>query len=421
MSGSSSSSCPELFNPDARLRRLVNLSVVKSDGTEVDIPEGQVVLQNGGNVAFELDEDRDETTISVSPGAGTEDPYLTQKFEALSNIQETNTADNPLTGPFEDPETGIIPEGDPWSFTTQSLWLGAINNTPADPGSGSFFIVGDRCMSVGEFENEEQGYPQDPRVCETVPTESSSVPQEVPCAAELALLDICIPCTDCLTWLRLEEYIGRISEFYDYILELTLDEETTTIPEHPDGGIREDFTGTYAQYIAAARYWDSLVHRSVLKLSAQGQGQSISVAGFYRNISDGEIGSAPDGVTFTYTLNFLRNGSNFNAFTANNTDVRALDRNGKTSAFLDSVSYLGSHTITVVMKSGLISPSTVGLSSGDEVYADFVLLIKDSDLFDDLTSEYTVDVDMSVTPTHIGTTVSRDTTVYFVPTESGST
>jgi hypothetical protein len=42
---SSSSSCPDdIFNPDSRLRDLVNISIIKADGTEIDVPEGRVIL-----------------------------------------------------------------------------------------------------------------------------------------------------------------------------------------------------------------------------------------------------------------------------------------------------------------------------------------------------------------------------------------
>jgi hypothetical protein len=298
------------------------------------------------------------------------------------------------------------------------MWIASLSNVTPDSVTGAAFIVGDDCMSVGEFEDDTEGYPQSPRLCEG---ESSSAP--VVCGSELGILDICAPCLDCPGYLQLEEYLDRIRSFYDYIFALCADTDTSTIPEHPDGGIREDYTGLFAQHQASARYWDFLVHESTIKLTAQAQGQSIVAAGFYSNIADFSVGDGVDGVKLTFTFEFYENGILWDGLSSTIVESRVLDRSNEYSAQLVSETYTpttgAADTIEVVTKSGIHpgDASLLGIQSGQNVFSDVAILFKNTNLFNDPLAEYTVEVTLVVEPTHLvpASTVTRSTIVYFKP------
>jgi len=395
---SSSSGCPfDVFNPDTALRKLVSLSVEDAGGNVSSIPEGRVVLANGANVSFDIDDDEDVLTIAADPGTGIQDPYYTQKYEALaSSLTSSATSAAPVAGPYGDAS------GDPWAFTTDSLWIGRIANVSGDPVTGAFFITNDVCLGVGEFEETAEGYPQD-----------GSYPQ-------LGILDICAPCLDCLTYQRLQEYLARITTFYNYIFELAYNQESTP-PTHPDGGTPEEFSGTYAQFTALQRYWDHLVHNSTIKISAQGQGQSVALAAFYRNISDDTIGDsiADQGVKLTITLEFFQEDSvgtvtSWSGVSASTTAVRELQREGKDTASipLGGVSFVSASEIEICLYSG------ADMVSGEEVYADVAVLFLTTALFNDETLSYFATVTLAVQPNHLGASpVERTTRVYLQPAE----
>jgi hypothetical protein len=380
--------------------------VEKRDGSVTEISSGQVFFEAGGNISFAIDENRDEILVNVLTAGGNEDPYYSQKLDALSNLP----SDSSISGPFPDPDSGLTPEGDPWVFTSDSLWIGSMNNVPADPVSGDFFLGGDVCNTFGAFEDSNRGYPQTPRECDT--SSSSGL-----CGAELEIINICTPCLDCLEYQRIEDYLQRIEVFYDYLLELSTDRTTdpSEIPEHPDGGIREDLTGVFEQITAAREYWDHLLHNSTVKLAVQGQGQSIVAAVFYRNISDFTVG-AGTGVSVDVAFQFTKNGSPWAGINTDVVEIRELNRNGKPSAGVISSTITGGHTITASME--FASPA--GLASGEEFYADVALLILNTTLFEEIGEEFTVDVTMTITPTHIipPTTIVRTDQAHFRPADS---
>jgi hypothetical protein len=394
---SSSSSCAfDLFNPDEALRDLPTLSVVDAGGGETAIPAGRVFVVGGANIELLQEADLDETTITATAGSGIEDPYFTQKFEALCGLDNTNSSGNPITGPF-DPGDGNIPEGPSWSFTRNSMYIATINNAPPEPDTGTIFVVGDECTSVGTFEaSSYPGYPHDPSTCSTGP-----------CGAALSVLDICLPCVDCLEYYRLEEYLDRIKTFYDYIYNLSSNKDTGTPVMHPDGGTPETFSGVHPQMNAALRYWDYLVHTSTVKMSAQGQGQSVVFAAYYKNISNASVG--PTFITFT--LQFIRNDCFWHGVIQDNMEIRLLPREGVDSVTLTSVAYTTSSIIVTTESPGVVN-------SLGEVFCDFALLVEDAQLFDN-DGNFRIDVTAEFAPTHIGTR-ERETTVYFKPPEIDS-
>jgi hypothetical protein len=384
----------DILNSDADLRVLPDIRIVHFDGSEEVITGDVVRLENGANIAFDLDENTDETTISVDPGGGNEDPYITQKFDALAGLTEANDGGNPISGPFPDPNTGITPLGDPWTFTRDSLWIGSMNNVPGDPISGAFFLVNDSCANVGDFETND-GFP------DTL-------------EARLKILDVCIPCLDCLQYVRLDDYLARINEFYEYVLNLVLSELTE--PEHPDGGLRQGSYGLLPNWLSSQRYWDYLVHNSTIKLAAQSMGQAVTAATFYRNISTGDIGP----VTITYVFEFLRDtGAGFNPVdigpTPTTVEVRSLAREGEANqADLSGTPVYTLSTITATF----VTPGI--LASGDQTYADAVLLLRELDLNDD-EQQYAVRVNMSIAPTHLGVApITKEILVFFVPAAASS-
>jgi hypothetical protein len=393
----SSTSCVfDLFNPDAALRNLPTLSIVNAAGAETPIPAGRVFLVRGANVELLQEADLDETTITVTAGSGIEDPYFTQKHNSLVGLDNTNSSTNPITGPF-DPGDGNIPVGPSWSFTRNSLYLATINNTHPEPDTGTFFVVGDQCTSVGTFEpSSYPGYPHDPSTCSTGP-----------CGAALSVLDICLPCVDCLEYYRLEEYLDRIKSYYDYIYALSSNKNTNFPSVHPDGGTPETFSGVHPQLNAALRYWDYLVHRSTVKMAAQGQGQSVVFAAYYKNISNSTIGP----VDITFTLQFIRDNCFWHGVIPNDMEIRLLPREGVDAATLTSVVHTSSSIIITTTSDGPVF-------SGAEMFSDLALIVADANLFDN-DGNFRIDVTAVFSPTHIGTP-SKNTTVYFRPPDSES-
>jgi len=237
-------------------------------------------------------------------------------------------------------------------------------------------------------------------------------------------LDICHPCYDCNQWERLDEYFTRISAFYDYVLDLVLDEDTSNIPPHPDGGIRETFTGLLPQFLSAARYWDFLLHKSSFNMSAVGQGQSISTAGNYRNVSSNPVGTG-SGVTGRMIFEFRKGDCLWEGINASAVEVRLMPRDGKTYMEIDTVDFLdgglaptcpegpAAHTIVVNLTTG------ADLPSGGELYADVVLMINDTSLQDETGEDFVVKTRFEVDDTHLEpSTQVQETTVYFRPSTS---
>jgi hypothetical protein len=384
----------EILNTDYEHRILPNLQVVHTDGSVDVIPAGRVVLQAGANVEFVVDDDRDEITLNVQPGVGNEDPYLTQKLAAFASLSDANTGGNPITGPFPDPNTNITPDGPAWSFTRESMWIGAMNNAQAEPITGAFFLVNDSCADVGEFPN-------------------NGFPDQAP--STLKILDICTPCIDCLQFVRISDYLSRISDFYTYILNLVLAENAE--PEHPDGGTPQDFYGLLPQWLATRRYWDYLVHNSTIKLVAQSMGQSLTAAVFYRNISSNTVPQ----VTIEMEFEFLRDtGSGFVPVALNLTpdtvEVRELVREGETDpASLSGAPVYTSTTITATFE----SPGT--LAPNIQTFADMALLFRDMGLIDNSIYRFAVRVTASVSPTHLSVSpITKETLVFFVPPSASS-
>lgn len=403
-----------ISNPEA-YRIALQLSVEKRDGT-VTAVSGPCVLRGGANIRFDDTDPGGEVRILSAAGVGSESAYYRQKYNTLRDITAV------VAGPFEDPETGVVPEipegKGSWTFSTESLWISRISDMRANPFTGNFFIGGSPCVVPGEFEQPEQGTPE------------SSV-------GRLQLVDICAPCFDCQTWDKLDTYLSRIRDMYDYIFELISTEDTENIPLHPDGGVRESFAGIYPQTMAALRYWDYLVHRSTVKLAAQVTGQTVSLAGFYRNISDAAVGGITP-VTFTFRFSFFyRSDSSssssggpsdycpWTGLTAGDVSVRVLDRAGKQSAVYESFQLLsggivppcpdsgGAHTAEVVLRGGELAP-------GEERYADVALLFRNMETFVADTN-YIARVELTVEPVHLtppGSDV-KEVIIYFQPPDEG--
>jgi hypothetical protein len=399
----------EPFNPDRCLRELPQLTVVKRDGTQIPITSRGVRILPGANITTTVDPEDDTIILAAEAGAGIEDPYFRQKAEAIASISIENPV---VSGPFPDPDTGVTPEGPAWSFSIASTWIGGINNVPAEPDTGSFFIVGDNCTSVGQFNaQDDPGFPEP----ELLQEGSSSA---IVAGAYLSVLDVCAPCLDCLEYNRLQGYLNRIEEFYNYIFALTRSEDTDNPPVHPDGGVRETFVGVHPQLMSALRYWDYLVHVNSVKVSAQSMGQAVTANGYYKNISEDPVGAPnPTGVTSTLVFRFYKDGVLWDGMSESFVDVRILDRSEKPSATEDvaptfSPASGAAHTITVSFK------TTNPLASGEETFADVALLFKNTNLFNDPASEYTVTVTYTVDQTHLDpVSQTRDTIVYFQPPE----
>jgi len=406
-----SSNCDDT---DASLRRLVSLCVEHADGTIDIVQDGGVSLVAGANVSFNTEFDDEDILVELDPEAGGEDPYYRQKFNALAYIAEGEVSSGE--------ELDIRRTA--WVFSDRSIFTATVNQTPAEDVSGAIFITGDACFTAGEFESDlGAGYPQDGRY--VIPEYGSSSTLMLT-GAELVYTDICAPCLDCPQYYRLEEYINRIEAFYDYIFALSYDNSTGSVPAHPDGGVRETTTGTLQQFMAVRKYWDYLVHNSTVKLSAQAYGQSVVVAGFYRNISDRAIGDGADGVTFQFLLSFKKvdSGGNVTAWSGISqsiTDVIPLVRQERCSADIGGlgVTFPGSSQIQIEMVSG------ADIAAGAEVYADVAVTLLGALLTNDPLYSYRVDIDLTVSHTHLGPVVSnnpvsRDTSVYFRPPEPES-
>jgi hypothetical protein len=330
--------------------RLLNLSIWKQDDSIITVPNGTVAMTAGANLEFSIEDGDDEIELLVNQDIIQQDEYYTDKFDALCTLSEDTS---PVSG-------GPGGPGQPaWTFTTDSLWISKLNGTTADTASGAGFIVGDECMSPGEFEQmADRGYPQ-------------------AVEASLGLMDICSPCLDCNHYNFLFDLLSRIKDFYDYIDNLSNTEDTSVIPEHPDGGIREDFTGVLQQTLAAQRLWDYMVHKSTVKFSAQGQGQSVTAAAYYRNISNGPVpidGSDP--VKFRMVFEWFKDALPWDGISGDIIEIRELDRTDKPSASVTSVSFPNSSTVVVEME----HPN---LPCGEEAFGDIAMLVKNTDLFDD--------------------------------------
>jgi len=415
---SEASGAPEELKP---CDNVVHLSVEKRDGTITQVPAGTVVLAAGANLAFSIEDGEDEATLSVDQVGSVQDDYYTIKFEDICGISEANPSASGAAGGPGQPA---------YTFTTDSMWIAAFNGSPADENSGAAFVVGDECTSVGEFEvSENRGYPHPPCptassgallanryiLCGDGSSDSSTTPViiEVCKGGELGIMDICIPCLDCNHYNFVAELLARIKVFYDYVESLSTDEDTATIPVHPDGGIRENFSGVLQQLLSSQRYWDYLVHKSTVKFAAQGQGQSISAAGYYRNISNGP--APPDGTSdllFVMTFEWFRDGDPWNGVDTDLVDVRDLNRTDRPSAAVSSVSFPNSSTLRVE----LTHPT---LACGGEAYADIAVLIKDTALFDD-GADYRVRCILEVSITHLipSGEEERIVFVHFVPPET---
>ena len=386
----------DTLNPEITHRRLVSFIVEHADGSEETVSGDGVAFVAGGNIDFTVVDDSDDIVMSVDQQAGGENPYYRAKFDGLASLAQGVTVSG----------NAVDSEHPAWEFTDASLYITALSGIHPEPVTGPGFILGDVCHTLGEFE---------------VPG-NFGWPESV--ASTLSILNICIPCLDCLSYRRIEEYLDRLRIFYDYIFSLSYDNTTDTIPEHPDGGIQEDRTGALQQFMSSRRYWDFLVHQSTLKLGAQAMGHSLVVAGFYRNISDHTIGTAPDGVTMTYTFAFqkvdaLGNVTPWEGIAASVSDVEILDRTGKCSAILGpaGVAFVGGSQVVVET----ISDDNV--TSENEIYSDVALVLMGTILEHDPVYTYRVDVALEFSHTHLGDVssanpVSKNTLVYFRPPDT---
>ncbi len=386
---SSSEDPSAILNPD--LYQQLSLSVEHADGSVVPIGSGGVVLRAGANLSLSVVEDETEIELGVRQDASTVERYYQQKYEALQGLSDANDDAHPIGGPFPDPDTGITPTGPAWSFTRKSLWFGAIDNRPADEVTGAFFIVPGPCGVVGSFPVRD-GHPE-------------SLP------AQLKVFDICAPCVDCPTWMRLDDYIRRLTAFYDYLFELVYNENTTVPPTHPDGGVVDIFNGLLREYMVATRYWDYLVHNASVKMATQAQGQSVVSAVYYRNISNGSLGS----VKITLEYCFFKNGNPWTAVDETVSSVKLLARaEADSNAIYDGDPvYLG-NCVTVRLQ----APAAV--DSGKTLYGDLVLILNNTLEFDDGGgNEYHIVVTATFTGTHLGTVV-KESLVYFFPLTGSS-
>ena len=383
----------DILNPEITHRQLISFVIEHSDGSEETVSGDGVAFVAGGNIDFSVADDTDDIVMSVDEQAGGENPYYRAKFDGLTSLAQGSTVSG----------NAVDAEHPAWSFTDNSLYITALSGVPPEPVTGAGFILGDVCHTLGEFE---------------VP---GNFGQPESAASTLSILNICIPCLDCLSYRRLEEYLDRIRVFYDYIFSLCYDNTTATIPEHPDGGIQEDRTGALQQFMSSRRYWDFLVHQATLQLGAQAMGHSLVAAGFYRNISDHTIGAAPNGVTMTYTFAFqkvdaLGNVTPWEGIAASISEVELLDRTGKCSTILGPAGVAIEGGSQVVIE----TISDDNITSGNEIYSDVALVLMGTILEHDPLYSYRVDVGLEFSHTHIGgvssaNPVSKNTLVYFRP------
>lgn len=382
----------DILNPEITHRRLVSFVVEHADGSEEAISGDGVAFAAGGNIDFAVADDTDDIIMSMDEQVGGENPYYRAKFDGLASLAQGLT----VSGNAADAEHPA------WEFTDASLYITALNGAPPEPVTGAGFILGDVCNTLGEFE---------------VP---GNLGQPESVASTLSIMNICIPCLDCLAYRRLEEYLDRLRTFFDYIFSLSYDNATDTIPEHPDGGVQEGRTGILQQFMSARRYWDFLVHRSAVKLGVQAMGHSVVAAGYFRNISDSAVGAAPNGVTMTFTFAFkkvdaLGNVTPWEGIAASIAEVEILDRGisqsiGKCSAILgpEGVTFAGGSQVTVET----ISDDNV--PSGDEIYSDLAVVLEGTTLAWDRKFTYHAVVTLNANPTPTGGQ-TEETVVHFVP------
>ena len=388
----SSSEDPSAFlNPDLYAR--LSLSVEHADGSVTPIPDGGVILRAGTNLDLTVLPDEDTVSLAVEQSTAAVDPYYKQKYEALQALSDLNDALNPITGPFADLITGETPDGDPWSFTRASLWFGGINSRPADLVTGAFYLVTGPCAVAGSFPLPNNGSPE---------------------LAEgtLKLFDICAPCVDCPTWVRLDSYVRRLAAFYDYILELIYNEDTANPPVHPDGGTPEAINGLLREYMTAVRYWDYLVHNSTLKLAAQASGQAVVTAAFYRNITP----LAVAGVEIQLDFCFYKNGAVWAAVDSSVVSFKLLARTGvDMNAVYSGVPVWNAGCVTVNLA------ATGPLASNQSLYGDLVMMLDDTLLPADTgLDECHIELTATYKNTHLGTAVTKTLLIYFVPPAGSS-
>lgn len=369
-SSSSSSSSDEYHEFYLKCPR-ISLEVEDENGIIHALEQGGVVLQASANFEFVLDEEDDEVRMNAGNVAeSAADPYYQEKYEAFKALTFANGAGNPVTGP-------TVGTGTAWTFTRDSMWLATVNGLYPDERSGAFFLVTDPCAVVGEFDDNSH--------------DTWAYAQAF--GAELAVFDVCAPCVDCLTWRRLDQYLTRIEAFYDYMFELIYNDNTPVPPVHPDGGTPEIFNGLYWQWLAAQRMWDYLVNSSTAKFSAQGQGQSIVTAGYYRNISDVAVGPLTASVTWVFT----KGGVIWEGIDSGIVESRWLVRNTSDNIMIKDAlnpDEIGTYYLKTYGTLGGNLPST------EVVYVDVALLIDDSKLPKEL-ADFRVYVIFELNPTHL--------------------
>lgn len=374
------------LNPDLYCQ--LTLEVEHADGSISPVAGDGVILRAGANLALTVLTDEDVTELGVDQSTDSANPYFKQKYEALQGLSDANDPLNPITGPYPDPITGVTPVGDPWSFTRESLWFGAINDAPADAASGAFFFVVGRCGVAGSF-----------------PTPGYGDPELSP--ATLKLFDICAPCVDCPTWARVDQYVRRLVDFYNYLLALVYNEDTANPPVHPDGGTPEIRNGLLRQYMTATRFWDYLVHNSTIKLAAQASGQSVVTAAFYRNITPIPVA----GVTISLEYKFFKNGVPWTgAVDSTVLSAKLLARTDvDMNAIYDGPLVWNADGVTVNLQ------ATGPLASNESLYGDVVLLLDDTLVpADNTTDEYHILLTATFTNTHLGV-VQKEVLIYFMP------
>ena len=382
----------DILNPEITHRRLVSFVVEHADGSEEAISGEGVAFATGGNIDFSVADDTDDITMSMDAQQGGENPYYRAKFDGLVSLAQGVTVSG----------NAVNDEHPAWEFTDASLYITALNGAPPEPVTGAGFILGDVCHTLGEFE---------------VPGNFS---QPESASSTLSIMNICIPCLDCLSYRRLEEYLDRIRTFFDYIFSLSYDNTTDIIPEHPDGGVQEGRTGILQQFLSSRRYWDFLVHRSAVKLGVQAMGHSVVAAGYFRNISDSAVGAAPNGVAMTFAFAFkkvdaLGTVTPWEGIAASVVEVEILDRGvsqsiGKCSCILGpaGVAFVGGSQVIVET----ISDDNV--PSGDEIYSDVALVLMGTLLENNPAFTYHAVVTVEATPTPTGGQ-TEETVVHFVP------
>ena len=165
----------DILNPEITHRRLISCVIEHSDGSEETVSGDGVALVAGGNIDFSVADDTDDIVISVDEQAGGENPYYRAKFDGLTSLAQGNTVSG----------NAVDAEHPAWSFTDNSLYITALSGVPPEPVTGAGFILGDVCHTLGEFE---------------VP---GNFGQPESAASTLSILNICIPCLDCLSYRRL--------------------------------------------------------------------------------------------------------------------------------------------------------------------------------------------------------------------------